>query len=145
MELLEDYDFELQYHPGKANVVTDALSHRSHLEIASLLCKKWEMMDDLIEFDLEPIEGQDGAVLSAISAQPVLFQRMIEAQLDDAKSRRILPKVLSETGLDGWRVGADQGLLYRDRLFVQASCRDDVLRNFHHSRFAVHPGDNKMY
>ena len=33
MEILEDYDFELQYHPGKANVVADALSRKSYAEL----------------------------------------------------------------------------------------------------------------
>ena len=54
-------------------------------------------------------------------------------------------EVLSESGLDGWRVGADQGSRYRDRLFIPVSCRDEVLREFHHSIFVVHPGGNKMY
>ena len=40
MELLEDYDFELQYHPGKVNVVADALSRRSYAELASLMCRE---------------------------------------------------------------------------------------------------------
>ena len=29
MEFLEDYDFTLHYHPGKANVVADALNRKS--------------------------------------------------------------------------------------------------------------------
>ena len=37
MEFLKDYNFELLYHPGKANVVADALSrkmvHTAHLMI----------------------------------------------------------------------------------------------------------------
>ena len=30
LELIKDYDLNVQYHPGKANVVADAFSHRSH-------------------------------------------------------------------------------------------------------------------
>jgi hypothetical protein len=31
LELIKDYDLGINYHPGKANVVAGALSHRSHL------------------------------------------------------------------------------------------------------------------
>ena len=34
MEFIEDYDFELHYHPGKANVVADALSRKSVGDVA---------------------------------------------------------------------------------------------------------------
>jgi hypothetical protein len=30
LELIKDYDLEVHYHPGKANVVADALSRKSH-------------------------------------------------------------------------------------------------------------------
>jgi hypothetical protein len=33
LELIKDYDLRINYHPGKANVVADALSRRSHLNI----------------------------------------------------------------------------------------------------------------
>ena len=36
MEFIEDYDFELHYHPGKANVVADALSRKSISDVASI-------------------------------------------------------------------------------------------------------------
>jgi len=40
IKFLKDYDFELLYHPGKANVVADALSrktvHTTHLKIKEM-------------------------------------------------------------------------------------------------------------
>ena len=36
MEFLGDYDFTLHYHPGKANVVADALSRKSRGALASI-------------------------------------------------------------------------------------------------------------
>jgi hypothetical protein len=47
LELIKDYDLEVHYHPGKANVVADALSHKEHCHCLSIetfsetLC--WEM------------------------------------------------------------------------------------------------------
>ncbi|GKD75093.1 putative reverse transcriptase domain-containing protein, partial [Tanacetum coccineum] len=32
LELLSDYDYDICYHPGKANVVADALSHKERIE-----------------------------------------------------------------------------------------------------------------
>ena len=40
MDYLEDYDFTLHYHPGKANVVVDALNHKSKGVLASVV--SWE-------------------------------------------------------------------------------------------------------
>ena len=31
LEVIKDYDMRLQYHPGKANVVADAFSRKSHV------------------------------------------------------------------------------------------------------------------
>ena len=40
MEYLEDYDFTLHYHLGKANVVADALSRKSRGVLASIVTPK---------------------------------------------------------------------------------------------------------
>ena len=41
MEYLEDYDFTLHYHPGKANVVANALSRKSRGVLASVASREW--------------------------------------------------------------------------------------------------------
>ena len=58
-------------------------------------------MGNLNEYELELVEEEDGAVLFAVSAQPVLLKRVIEAQLDDEETRLILNEILIDSGLPG--------------------------------------------
>jgi len=44
MQFLKDYDFELHYHPRKANVVVDALSRKS-LHISSLMILEMKLLE----------------------------------------------------------------------------------------------------
>ena len=46
LELLKDYDCEILYHPGKANVVADALSHRG-ASTAAVLVHEWSLLEQL--------------------------------------------------------------------------------------------------
>ena len=41
MEYLEDYDFTLHYHLGKANGLTDALNRKSQRVLASVAFREW--------------------------------------------------------------------------------------------------------
>jgi hypothetical protein len=38
LELIKDYELEVHYHPGKANVVADALSHKGHCNYLPAVC-----------------------------------------------------------------------------------------------------------
>ena len=51
MEFLEDYDFTLHYHPGKANVVADALNRKSRGVLASVASWAWQMLETMGQFD----------------------------------------------------------------------------------------------
>ena len=52
MEFLEDYDFTLHYHPGKTNVVADALSRKSRGALASIASREWRMLETVGQFGL---------------------------------------------------------------------------------------------
>ena len=53
MEFLEDYDFTLHYHPGKANVVADALSWKSWGTLASIASREWRILETVGQFWLQ--------------------------------------------------------------------------------------------
>ena len=53
MEFLEDYYFTLHYHPGKENVVADALSRKSQGVLASIASWEWRMLETVGQFRLQ--------------------------------------------------------------------------------------------
>ena len=53
MEFLEDYDFILHYHPGKENVVADALSRKSQGVLASIASWEWRILETVGKFRLQ--------------------------------------------------------------------------------------------
>ena len=53
MKLLEDYNFTLHYHPGKANVVAYALSQKSRGALASIASREWRMLETVGQFGLQ--------------------------------------------------------------------------------------------
>ena len=52
MEYLEDYDLTLHYHPGKANVVVDALNQKSRGVLDSVASCEWQMLETVGQFGL---------------------------------------------------------------------------------------------
>jgi len=50
---MKDYDLTIQYNPGKANVVADAISQRSGGLLAALICCQSRLLRDLEEMQVE--------------------------------------------------------------------------------------------
>nr|KYP57348.1 Retrovirus-related Pol polyprotein from transposon 17.6 [Cajanus cajan] len=51
MEFLKDYDFQLMYHPGKANVVADVLSRKS-IHMPSMMVRELELVEQFRDLNL---------------------------------------------------------------------------------------------
>jgi hypothetical protein len=69
LELIKDYDLGINNHPGKANVVADALSQRSHvsqLVVNSMpieLCEEYDKLNLRINVNTEAMEMEVGSSL----------------------------------------------------------------------------------
>ena len=146
MKFLEDYEFTLHYHPGKANVVADALNRKSRGVLASVASREWQMLEIVGWFGLQYSDQAQG-VLGSLVATPSLLRRVIESQGPNAEMVSIRDRVKSGMGDKGWAIHTNSSLRYRGRVLVPQliDLREEILRDFHCSRFAVHLGGTKMY
>ena len=69
MELIKDYDCVIDYHPGKVNVVVDALSRKS-TQTPRVLNAHLSLLDD-------------GTIVEELIAKSDLLNRVLEAQKSD--------------------------------------------------------------
>ena len=92
MEFLEDYDFTLHYHPGKENVVADALSQKSQGVLASITSWEWQMLETVGQFGLQYSEQAQGT-LGSLVAMSSLLSGVIESQGQDVEIVSIRDRV----------------------------------------------------
>ena len=77
VELIKDYDMRLHYHPGKANVVANALSHKSHVNALMTGDLPRELAENLRELCLEIVPK---GYVAALEIQSMLMDKIREAQ-----------------------------------------------------------------
>ena len=79
MELIKDYDYMIDYHPGKANVVADALSRK--------------LMQMLRALNAHLSLSDDGTIVAELTARPNMLNRVLEAQKNDEKISAIVKQI----------------------------------------------------
>ncbi|KAI3685766.1 hypothetical protein L6452_35024 [Arctium lappa] len=121
MELLTDYDYKIEYHPGKANVVADALSRK-------------EMSENLM------------MVATRSEVTPTLLEEIKRFQVEVLRSENL--KAERVVGLISSLIENNNGLkCYSGRIWVPrlGDLRTIILAEAHKSKYSIHPGTNKMY
>jgi len=76
LELLKDYDMELKYHPGKANVVADALSNKSTGSIACLLTQEKRLLEEPDGLQIEVVLPGNQSYLVTVQTSSPLVDRI---------------------------------------------------------------------
>jgi hypothetical protein len=133
LELIKDYDLEVHYHPGKANIVVDALSRKAHYNYTEVLPEE--------SFNL-----MHPAVLHNIIISCNLESQIIEDQKTDVGISHIKRK-MQEEETKHFRVDENGVLWFKDRLVVpkDEKLKDQILSEAHSSSLSIHPGSSKMY
>ncbi|GJV48441.1 putative reverse transcriptase domain-containing protein [Tanacetum coccineum] len=122
IELLSDYDCEIRYHPGKANVVADALSRKVRdkpLRVRSLV------MSTYID----------------------LSERILKAQLEAVKQENVATENLGRLLKPIFEIHSNGTRYFRNRVWLPLLGRlgDLIMHESHKSKYSIHSGFDKMY
>ncbi|GJR21220.1 putative reverse transcriptase domain-containing protein [Tanacetum coccineum] len=121
IELFSDYECEIRYHPGKANVVADALSRKEQVKPTCVRAM-------------------------AMTIQSEVKGMILAAQGEAFNQKNVLAERLH--GLDQQMERKEDGSLYfMDLIWVSlvGGVRTVIMDEAHKSRYSVHPGADKMY
>ncbi|XP_035842153.1 uncharacterized protein LOC118488855 [Helianthus annuus] len=121
LELIKDYDCDILYYPGKANVVADALSRKDYLSPLRVKSKKMIVTPRLLETIRE-------SQIKSLAVEDLRRERL-KGVIDKLEE--------NSTGLKT-RFG---------RIWIPRFCevKATLLDDAHKSRYSVHPGATKMY
>ena len=101
LELVKDYDCVINYHPGKANVVADALSRKSTQNTAVLALTQKSELIELQKMDVEIVQqGSVEAKFAALTLQPTLIDRIQQGQQVDEYVTKMMKDMALEKSSD---------------------------------------------
>jgi hypothetical protein len=86
LEFIKDYDLEINYHPGKANMVADALSHKSHVSQLVVDSMPFELCEEFDKLNLKIIANAEVVEMEVGSS---LLQEICKGQVEDEKIQEI--------------------------------------------------------
>ncbi|GKA96505.1 putative reverse transcriptase domain-containing protein [Tanacetum coccineum] len=127
LELLSHYDCEIRYHPGKENVVADALSRKERIK---------------------PLQVRALVMTTGLNLPKQILEAQIEAQKPEniknedvgGMIRKDIPKEKLEPRMDGTLCLNGRSWLPR-----YGDLRTVIMHESHKSKYSIHPGSDKMY
>ncbi|XP_052487992.1 uncharacterized protein LOC128041730 [Gossypium raimondii] len=132
LELLKDYELVIDYHPGKANVVANALSQKSLFSLCAM--------------NTQLALSNDGSIVAEMKAKPLFIQQICEAHNVDNELLAKRSQCDVNTDLE-FQIDAEGCLRFRDRICVSrnANLIQMIVNEGYSSRLSIHLGSTKMY
>jgi len=132
---------DIHYHLGKANVVADALSRRSYVNMAYTTQLPEELCEEFKYLNLGIV-----ANTMELEVESTLEQEIRKGQMGDERIKDIAERIVIGKA-PGFHMD-DQGTVwFGKRICVPEvkSIRESILREAHDSAYSIHPGSTKMY
>jgi hypothetical protein len=137
LELIKDYDLGINYHPGKANVVADALSRRSHVSQLVVDCMPFELCEEFDKLNLRIVANTEATEMKLGSN---LLQEIQKGQVEDEKIQEIKCNIKEEKSPSF--LEDEEGVLwYKGRICVPniKELKNKILHDAHESAYSIHP------
>ncbi|KAI3684814.1 hypothetical protein L6452_34040 [Arctium lappa] len=121
LDILKDYDCELLYHPGKANVVADALSRKNYGSEVKVTLNRIDVISCLVE----DIKRSQVEALREVNLKDEIMVKKRETLTEDSRGLKLFQRRVWVPKIGG----------IRELLLVEA----------HKSKYSIHPSSTKMY
>jgi hypothetical protein len=134
---------EIHYHPGKANVVADALSCKASCHCFTMKTSDITLCQEMEKLNLGMIQH---GTLNQLKLESILLQKIIDAQRSDEGMRHIHEKM--KAGKANCFRKDDEGIVWFNNSIVVPKndvVRQQILDEAHLSCYSIHPGSTKMY
>ena len=145
LELMADYDIDLQYHPDKANVLPDVLSRKLEANMSVQLTQQKKLLEKIRRLDLvvfRRTSTTDQLGITDLTNLDGRNKRSSERRSHIIKIQRILKAGLRSDV----RIHTDGAVYFANRFCVpQGETRQKVLGKAHSSAYSIHPEGTKMY
>jgi hypothetical protein len=143
LELIKDYDIEINYHPDNANVVADALSPKMYCNNLMVKEEQPALHEELEKLRIKIV---DNGQVNELCVTYDLEEHILTAQKSCAEIK-VLRELMKEGKEEDYRLDEQGTVWLNEQICVpqDKALLEQIMKEAHDSRYSIHPGSTKMY